>query len=153
MDLLTLARYVGILNRQTQSYITAAFSSLDINFSECIIFMNLFDKEGINQEELSSMLFIDKAATARTIKSLERKGFITREVPKDDRRAKKLFLTDKGRNYKSYFYSLLEKWENCTTEGLNKEMINLVFKGIQTMAENSSNANFAELTGQTKEGN
>jgi MarR family transcriptional regulator, organic hydroperoxide resistance regulator len=152
MDLLTLARNVGIFNRQTQAYITTAFSSLEISFTECIFFMNLFDHEGINQEELSSMLFIDKSATARAIKSLERKELIVREVTKDDRRAKKIFLTDKGKDYKKHFYSLLEKWEEFTTEGMDKETINLVFKGLQVMAEKSSNANFAELTGHRKEG-
>ncbi|AIQ13007.1 MarR family winged helix-turn-helix transcriptional regulator [Paenibacillus durus] len=153
MDLLTLAKYVGIFNRQTQAYITTAFSSMDISFSECIFLMNLYDNEGINQEELSSLLFIDKAATARSIKSLEQKGFITREMMKDDRRAKKLFLTNKARDHKAHFYMLLEKWKDHTTEGMDEETKDVVFKGLQAMAEKSASANLIELSEYTKEGN
>lgn len=74
MELLTLARNVGILHRQTQTYIAAIGSTLDISFSECILLMNIYGNEGITQEELSALLFIDKAATARSLQSLEKKG-------------------------------------------------------------------------------
>ncbi|MCI1931879.1 MAG: MarR family transcriptional regulator [Clostridia bacterium] len=139
-----MARYVGIFNRQTQAYITAAFRDVDINFSEHIILMNLYENEGINQEELSSLLLIDKALTARTVKSLEEKGYVIRKVA-EDRRFKKLFLTDKAKSQKEYFYSLLKKWEDYTTDWMNQSMKNQVFKGLQTMAEKSASADFAEL--------
>jgi DNA-binding MarR family transcriptional regulator len=139
-----LARYVGIFNRQTQAYITAAFSDMDINFSEHIILMNLYENEGINQEELSSLLLIDKALTARTVKSLEEKGYVIRKVA-EDRRFKKLFLTDKAKSQKEYFYSLLKKWEDFTTDWMDQSMKNQVYKGLQTMAEKSASADFAEL--------
>lgn len=146
MNLLSLARYVGIFNRQTQAYITAAVSSMNLSFSEYILLMNLYDNEGINQEELSSMLFIDKAATARSIKSLEEKGLIAREVATDDKRSKKLFLTDDSKNNKDYFCSLLEKWEDYTTEGMDAETKDCVFKGFRVIAEKSAGANFSEIS-------
>lgn len=146
MDLLSFARCVGILNRQTQAYITAAFSSMNISFSEYILLMNLYNNEGINQEDVSSMLFIDKAAVARSIKSLEEKGFISREVTLEDRRSKKLFLTDMVKKNKEYFYSVLERWEDYTTEGMDIEMKDKIFKGLQTMAEKSASANFSEVS-------
>ncbi|MCI2000004.1 MAG: MarR family transcriptional regulator [Clostridia bacterium] len=106
--------------------------------------MNLYENEGINQEELSSLLLIDKALTARTVKSLEEKGYVIRKVA-EDRRFKKLFLTDKAKSQKEYFYSLLKKWEDYTTDWMNQSMKNQVFKGLQTMAEKSASADFAEL--------
>ena len=151
MDLLTIARYNGLFNRQTQAYITAAFSGMDINYSECILLMNLYDNEGINQEELSSMLFIDKAATARSIKSLEKKGFITRKMMAEDRRAKKLFLTNNAKSHREYFCSLLQKWEDYILEGMDIEMKDHVLKGLQIMSKKSANTDFVTLSQTVKE--
>lgn len=145
MDLLAIARYNGVFNRQTQAYITAAFSSMDINYSEWILLMNLYGNEGINQEELSSMLFIDKAATARSIKSLEKKGFIIREVMTEDKRAKKIFLTDNAKSQKEYFCLLLQNWKDFITEGMDTEMLVQFSKALQIIAEKSAIADFNEL--------
>lgn len=140
MELLTVARNVGIFNRQTQAYITEAFRNVNISFSECIILMNVYDNEGITQEALSSLLYIDKAATARAIKSLEKKGFMIREMKQEDRRAKKLYLTDKARGHKEYFYQLLKNWEIQATKGMDEPIKDLLFKGIQMLADNSTKA-------------
>ncbi len=145
MNLLTIARYNGIFNRQTQAYISAAFSSMNISYSEGILLMNLYDNQGINQEELSSMLYIDKAATARSIKSLEKKGYITREVKAKDRRVKKIFLTDYAKSQKEKFSSLIQKWEDFITEGMDTETLTQFFKVLQVMAQKSAIADFDKL--------
>lgn len=145
MNLLTVARYNGIFNRQTQAYITAALVSINISYSEGILIMNLFDKEGINQEELSSMLYIDKAATARSIKSLEKKGYITREVKSEDRRVKKLYLTDYAISQKEYFSTLIQKWEDFITEGIDTETLTQFSEVLQVMAQKSAIADFDKI--------
>nr|WP_314464249.1 MarR family transcriptional regulator [uncultured Clostridium sp.] len=145
MNLLTIARYNGIFNRQTQAYITAALVSKNISYSEGILLMNLYDKEGINQEELSSKLHIDKAATARSIKSLEKKGYITREVKSKDRRVKKLYLTDYAISQKEYFSSLIRKWEEFITEGVDTEALTKFSEVLQVMAQKSVIADFDKL--------
>lgn len=107
--------------------------------------MNLYEKEGINQEELSSILLIDKALTARSVKSLEKKGFVIRKTIPEDRRFKKIFLTDKAKSQKKIFYSILQKWENFTIEGLDPAIKNQIFTGIKTMAEKSASTDFTKL--------
>ena len=91
------------------------------------------------------MLFIDKAITTKSIKSLEKKGFLIRKMCEKDKRAKKLYLTDKGRTDKEQIFLLLEKWVDFITEGIDKETQNIVFKELQFMAERAGNADFNEL--------
>jgi DNA-binding MarR family transcriptional regulator len=141
-----LPRFVGVLNRQSQAYINIVFKNIDISYSECIFLVNLYDNEGINQEELSSMLFTDKAITAKSIKSLEKKGFLIRKICEKDKRAKKLYLTEKGRDNKEHIFSLFKKWIDFTTGGMDEETKNIVFKGLQLMAENAGNADFSKLS-------
>jgi DNA-binding MarR family transcriptional regulator len=145
MKLNDLARFVGVLNRQSHAYLNNAFKNNDISYSECIFLSNLYDNEGINQEELSSILFIDKTITAKSIKLLENKGFITRKMCETDKRAKKIYLTDKGRDCKEQIFSLLENWINYTTAGMDRKTKNIVFNGLQSMAERAANADFNEL--------
>ncbi|QQZ60491.1 MarR family transcriptional regulator [Paenibacillus sonchi] len=152
MELLTLARNVGILHRQTQTYIAAIGSTLDISFSECILLMNIYGNEGITQEELSALLFIDKAATARSLQSLEKKGVIRRETKNEDRRAKKLFVTDKGTEFQAYFFNRLEAWEKVTTGGMDEEAKDQVFKGLKRMAEQSMRADLSDCQQSKEEG-
>jgi hypothetical protein len=88
MDKLDVARQFGLLNRRSQAFITAACADMGIAFSECVLLLKLYHRAGINQENMSAILFIDKAATTRTIKSLEKKGFIKRQQSDDDKRMK-----------------------------------------------------------------
>lgn len=141
-----IAGFVGVLNRQSQAYISYAFKNIDLSYSECIFLVNLYDNEGINQEELSAMLFIDKTITAKSIKSLEKKGFLTRKICEIDKRAKKLYLTDKGRDCQNQVFSLLGNWVNFITGKMDKKIKNIVFSGLQQMAERAANADFNELS-------
>lgn len=142
---MNIERFVGVLNRQSQAYINNALKDIDISYSECIFLSNLYNNEGINQEELSSILFIDKTITAKSIKSLEKKGFLIRKKCETDKRSKRLYLTDKGRNFKEEIFSLLEKWINFITDGMDIKTKNTVFDGLRLMAERAASANFDEL--------
>ncbi|WPC44036.1 MarR family transcriptional regulator [Clostridium sp. JS66] len=142
---MNIERFVGVLNRQSQAYINNALKDIDISYSECIFLSNLYNNEGINQEELSSILFIDKTITAKSIKSLEKKGFLIRKKCETDKRSKRLYLTDKGRSCKEEIFSLLEKWINFITDGMDIKTKNTVFDGLRLMAERAASANFDEL--------
>lgn len=150
---MNIEKFVGVLNRQSQAYMSRVFKNIDISYSECIFLSNLYDNEGINQEELSSILFIDKTITAKSIKSLEEKGFLIREKCEMDKRSKRLYLTDKGRNCKEEIFSLLEKWINFITDGMDIKTKNTVFNGLRLMAERAASANFSELLENTNENN
>ena len=145
MEQINIGKFIGILNRQFQMYINTALNDIDLSFSEYIFLVNLYDNEGINQEELSSILFKNKSATARAMKILEEKQFLIRKTCDKDKRAKRLYLTDKGRESKEYICSLLENWMNFITKGMNGETIDVVANGLQFMAEktrDSDNMNY-----------
>lgn len=141
----TIGKYAGILNRQFQTYIGMAFKDIDITFTEYIFLANMYFNEGINQEELSALVFLDKSLTARAIKSLEEKGFIKRKNCEEDKRAKKLYLTDKAMDCKEYVYSIVKKWDDYITEGMSEENIDIVIHGLEFMGNRAENADFHKL--------
>ena len=64
---------------------------------EYAVLMFLDDLPGIDQRRLAEALGIDRNNTGVLAEELERKGFIDRRVNGEDRRARQLFLTAKGR--------------------------------------------------------
>ena len=73
-----MRKCVSVLYRQFQIYINNNTKDLGIGASEYIFLMEMYEKVNVSQEELSKSLIVDKAATARAIKSLEEKEYIFR---------------------------------------------------------------------------
>ncbi|MEM7425674.1 MAG: MarR family transcriptional regulator [Pseudomonadota bacterium] len=55
---------------------------------------HLFFHQGISQTELASLLDIEKAALGRLLDRMEAKGWIERRQDDQDKRAKRIFLTE-----------------------------------------------------------
>lgn len=67
-------RLINLLARKSQGYITDLMRPFGLTAAEQPFFMALLHNEGVTQERLTSLVGVDKAATARTVKSLEEKG-------------------------------------------------------------------------------
>ncbi len=105
MDESKLLREFGILNRIFISYSAKEIVSQDLSYSDSIFLVNIGVKEGSTQEEISTLLAIDKAAIARSVKHLVKEEYVRVERPDRDKRAKQLYLTGKG---KDCFFRILQ---------------------------------------------
>ncbi len=106
----SLSRLVAILHRNHAMYINRALKQWDISSGEVGFLMTLYQGEGRTQEQLCSILAIDKAAATRALSSLERKGFITRQVNEQDKRCKCIHLTAKAKELQQSITSRVRAW-------------------------------------------
>ena len=60
------------------------------------ILYGLFRKPGITKSELAQIIVLKNSSVTRAMQRLELEGFVQRNIDNDDRRAVRLFLTDKG---------------------------------------------------------
>lgn len=120
MDFVKIARAIGILNRTFQSYLSKALSERDLTYSDSIFLVNIGNKPGVSQEDLSHLLAIDKAAIARSVKNLEKKGYIKTERSIQDKRAKELYLTDSGKDFMQFMDKLHERWAAHVLQDINE---------------------------------
>jgi DNA-binding MarR family transcriptional regulator len=67
---------------------------LDLTRSQWWVLTHLFRKDGITQSELAETLELEKPSLGRLLDRLEGKGWIRREACPNDRRAKRIFLTE-----------------------------------------------------------
>ena len=133
--------YFSVLYRQFQIYINNNTKDLGIGASEYIFIMEIYRNDNISQEELSKNLIIDKAATARAIKSLEEKEYIIRKKDKKDKRTNRIELTKKGIEIKNRLSKLLEEWGDTVTKDMDKETIELVLGIIKEMSKKAIDKN------------
>lgn len=110
MDNTTIIRGFGVLNRTFLNYISKSISGKDISYSDSIFLVNIGDQEGANQEEISNLLAIDNAAVARSVKNMEQKGYVRTTISKDDKRVKRLYLTDSGQELYRFMQDLNNQW-------------------------------------------
>lgn len=89
----------GYLLRRALQKATAVFAEncSEVTTTQMGALYILARREGLDQKELAELLHIDQTNMGVVIKSLEKNGFLKRNVSGDDKRRKILSLTDSGR--------------------------------------------------------
>ncbi|NCB00078.1 MAG: MarR family transcriptional regulator [Clostridia bacterium] len=141
---LSVGRLVSILYRKNQVYLNVVLKPLQLTAAEVPVLIHLFKRDGISQEELSSFLVIDKAATARVVQSLLDKGFLRKEKDPDDRRANQVFLTGHAIAQRATIFSHLQQWTDFLTDGLDETAVQTMFTVLEAMAEKVEGTDFRE---------
>lgn len=143
----SIGRLIAILHRQSQIFTNKALKEFSLTSAEYPFLFALYHTEGQTQEELSSYLYIDKAATARVIKTLITKGFVLKEQDNNDKRCNRIFLTEKARQERENIHNSVMQWNSYITEGLDDETYQRIFAGLQAMVDQVEKKPFAEHTG------
>lgn len=121
LDVKSIGKYISILYRQAQSYITHQLRPYNIGSGQYIFLLALYRQDGINQEELTRELLIDKATTARALSKLEQEGYVKRERDPVDKRAYRVFITGKARKVRPIIYQTVRDWSDLLCADLNDE--------------------------------
>ena len=94
----------------------------------------------VTQDQLSAVLVIDKAATARALDQLERKGFVSRVVNPDNRRQKLVTATDKAKAIQKDLYKIFQATSDVFTRDFSQEDIDQMLRLINRMIANAKEA-------------
>ncbi len=133
----SIARWISILHRQFQIYLNRELKDCDINSSEYIFLVNLYERDGISQEQLSANLFINKAATTRAISRLEKLGYLHRTRDPLDSRAYLVTLTVKGLEMRDFIKTKLSYWTQIISTDLTIEEADDFKQKIKQMSMNA----------------
>lgn len=139
-----LGKYISILYRQGNAFLTKKYSKYNIGSGQYMFLIQLYANDGLSQEELASRLNIDKGTTARAIKKLQDEGYIVRETDEDDKRAYKIFLTEKAKEIKEGFFQILGQWNDILTSGLTAEEVEIVLKLMKKVSNNNFSGYYKE---------
>jgi DNA-binding MarR family transcriptional regulator len=117
-----IGKLISYISRQNQKNLTKMLKPYQIGGGGQHSFLKeILLNPGINQDQLTSDLKFDKATTARAVKHLEEVGYITRRVDENDRRAFRLYPTQKGLDFHPVLKDILAAFDKQLTGGLTEE--------------------------------
>lgn len=150
MNYLKAARDFSIVLRRSQGYVVEACEYLGLTYSEYVLLLRIYENEGCRQEDLVEMLFVDKAFVTRVIKSLEERNFVYREKDAQDRRIKRIYLTEFAKSQKRSLFHILDVWARYLVADMDEKEIEGMAKQIGYLAERAIGARFHKIIAQGK---
>ena len=113
--------------------------SIDVNLSkeQMIVLKKLTDCDGLNQNELAFLTIRNKSSLARLLAKMEQKKFIIRKLSSEDKRVKRVYITQLGKDVyskvKPVLKKLIDKIEDGITESEKEQMITTLKKIQKTL--------------------
>ena len=130
---LPVGKLISMIARGYAIYINHNIEEYGINATQLHLLYEISSNDDINQEQISARCNINKGAVARSIKKLEDKGFVIRQVDENNRRQNKISLTSKGRETLKKASEILKRWEDevILPKGyIEKELLQQILKEI-----------------------
>lgn len=93
-----ILRNIGSIYRATNSFTDYIVKQLHLEKGQYQFLVRIQENQDINQEELSSLLQVDKATTAKAIRKLVEKEYVVKTKSLEDKRSFKLRLTNLGKD-------------------------------------------------------
>ena len=131
-----VGRVLTHLARKCQIASANALQPYNLTAAEEPFFMHILQNEGYTQEELTAHVGVDKAATARAVRSLEEKGYVTRIQDPQDKRQNRVYPTDKAREVGPKVRKERYKINLALTEDLTQEEDDQVYHLLVRIEEN-----------------
>lgn len=91
-----ILREIGKIYRALNSFSDFLMKSINLEKGQYQFLMRVKENPGINQQDVSALLLVDKTTTAKAINKLVAKGYIFKKTEQIDRRNLNLYLTKKG---------------------------------------------------------
>lgn len=92
-----ILREIGMIARALDSISNLEFKEYDLTKGQYLYLVRICENPGIIQEKLAEMIKVDRTTASRAIKKLEMNGFIEKKEDEHNKKIKRLFPTDKGK--------------------------------------------------------
>lgn len=130
---LPVGKLITMISRGHTIYINRHLEDLNITATHLHLLFEISHQREINQEKIASRCNINKGSVARSIKKIEDKGLIKREIDENNRRQNKISLTQLGEETLNEAVKIMNKWEDevILDEGyIEKELLQKILKEI-----------------------
>ncbi|WP_066401028.1 MarR family winged helix-turn-helix transcriptional regulator [Neobacillus mesonae] len=131
-----ILREIGMIARALDSISNIEFKAYDLTKGQYLYLVRICENPGIIQEKLSEMIKVDRTTAARAIKKLEMNGFIEKKDDHHNKKIKKLFPTEKGKNVYPFIKRENDYSNTVALEGFSKEEGEAIFNLLQRVRKN-----------------
>lgn len=93
--------------------------------------------EGLTQRDLASRMAIENPTLVRLLDNLENQGLVERRACEEDRRARRLFLTEQGTEFMDVLYGRSEELRNQLLDGVSDKDLKATLKVMEKVLSNA----------------
>ena len=132
-----VGHWISLINRYTQIYLSKELKPYEMGPGQAIPLSEIFSGEGKSQDELSALIKIDKATTARSMAKLEEKGYIIRTTDPADNRIRRVYLSGKAKKFAPTFFVIFNAWSEYLVQDFNREEKEQLLFFLERMGQNA----------------
>lgn len=106
---------------------------VDLTFEMLQTMVFLWRQDGINQQEIATQIFKDKASMTYLINHLETKGLVRRQEDPTDRRNNQIYLTESGKEYGIRVKPILDEIYKTASEKTDSSDFDICINYLHTL--------------------
>jgi DNA-binding MarR family transcriptional regulator len=133
-----IVRDIGAISRALDSISNIEFKEVDLTRGQYLYLVRICEHPGIIPEQLAEMIKVDRTTTARAVKKLEIKGLIQSMADNQNRKIKKLYATNKGKEIYPLIIREHHYSNQIAVKGLTTQEIKQLQKLLKKVRENVS---------------
>ena len=112
---------------------------LQITQAQAMLLRRLWLQDGPIQNDLAWITFRDKTSLARLITKMEKKGYVRREQDSMDGRAKRVFITESGRELARAINKVLSDMSERFSRGICPNDLTVMMRTLESIQKNLDN--------------
>ena len=132
-----LTPWICKISRLSTLFMGREMTRLGFGPGQFYLLAELYDQEGLPQDELSRRVGVDKSNTSRALAKLESYGFVERRVSSNNHKEKLVHLTPNARQLEAEFRKIQGGWNEILLAGLSNEEQQAVLSGLTRMLNNA----------------
>ena len=136
----SIGKEIGILSRAAHTFFQYQFKNLSIGHSQVMTLHFICKHNGLSQNKLVQHFGLDKSSVTSQLNILEKNGYITREIDKDDSRGRKIFITKKTNAIKDFLDTKFSSWSKILLKGFDEVEKEKLFNLLDNMIINAHKA-------------
>lgn len=121
-----MGKKIGDAARSVKKFLYHHLEGYSLGDGQFGILYEISENEGISQEQISKNRNVDKATIAKAVKKLIDNDYIYREKDKLDKRAYRLYCTEKGIEFIPEIKRIIILQNTILTKGFTQEEIDLL---------------------------
>ncbi|EJQ22200.1 MULTISPECIES: MarR family winged helix-turn-helix transcriptional regulator [Bacillus cereus group] len=131
-----ILREIGMIARALDSISNMEFKEYNLTKGQYLYLVRICENPGIIQEKLAEMIKVDRTTAARAIKKLEINGFIDKKDDEHNKKIKKLFPTEKGKNVYPFIKRENDYSNIVALNGFTEMEVKTIFNLLQRVRKN-----------------
>ena len=125
---------MDVATRKITKFYNRRLRRFGITYNHLFILTCLWEQDGVNVKDLSQQLVLDSSSLTGHLDRLERAALVVRRDDPDDRRAVRVFLTEKGRQLKAQLEPIGQELKETLQQGVPPERIKAFTAALRNLS-------------------